>query len=143
MSATTIPATLAHFPVEISARYELDIRTGDTVRVQVKIPEKGGKFRLQAFEGIVIAHKHGREAGATITVRKISHGVGVERVFPLYSASVESFTTLKRSRVRRSKLYYIRTKVAREIRRKMRNFIALIAPSSSVREPEIETTETE
>ncbi len=126
MSATL--SAIAHFPADIQSRSELDIRTGDTIRVQVKIPEKGGKFRLQAFEGLVIARKHGREAGATITVRKVSHSVGVERVFPLYSASVESFEILKRSRVRRSKLYYIRTKVAREIRRKMRNFVAYVAP---------------
>jgi large subunit ribosomal protein L19 len=139
MSATH--SHISHFPEDIQARAQLDIRTGDTLRVQVKIPEKGGKFRLQAFEGIVIAHKHGREAGASVTVRKVSHGVGVERVFPLYSASVESFEVVKRSRVRRSKLYYIRTKVAREIRRKMRNMVAYIAPSLVSAEPASATEE--
>ena len=118
--------SLAHLPTDMQARANLDIRSGDTVRVQVKIPEKGDKFRLQAFEGLVLARKHGTEAGATMTVRKISHGVGVERVFPLYSPMVESFTVLKRSRTRRSKLYFIRTKVQREIRRKMRNFVSFV-----------------
>ena len=118
--------SLAHLPNDMQARAQLDIRSGDTVRVQVKIPEKGDKFRLQAFEGLVLARKHGTEAGATMTVRKISHGVGVERVFPLYSPMVESFTVLKRSRTRRSKLYFIRTKFQREIRRKMRNFVSFV-----------------
>lgn len=124
-------STVAHLPAELQARSTLDIRTGDTVRIQVKVPEKGKGFRLQAFEGLVIARKHGSEPGATLTVRKISHGVGVERVFPLYAATVDSFEVLKRSIVRRSKLYYIRTKVAREIRRKMRNFVSFIAATKS------------
>ncbi len=127
-------SSITHLPESVQARASLDIRVGDTVRVQVKVPEKGGNFRLQAFEGIIIARKHGREAGATITVRKISHGVGVERVFPLYSTTIESFTVVKRSVVRRSKLYYIRTKVAREIRRKMRNFVSFVADTKSKKE---------
>lgn len=115
-----------HLPESVQSRANLDIHPGDTVRIQVKVPDKGGNFRLQAFEGLVIARKHGSEAGATITVRKISHGVGVERVFPIYSPTIESFELLKRSIVRRSKLYYIRDKVAREIRRKMRNFVSFV-----------------
>jgi large subunit ribosomal protein L19 len=124
-------STVAHFPSELQSRGSLDIRVGDTIRVQVKVPEKGKGFRLQAFEGLVIARKHGSESGATITVRKISHGVGVERVFPLYAATIDSFEVIKRSIVRRSKLYYIRTKVAREIRRKMRNFVSFVAATKS------------
>ncbi len=106
-------------PVDMTARRELDIRSGDTVRVVVKIKEKG-KFRLQTFEGLVLARKHGREAGATITVRKVSSGVGVERIFPLYSPMIEKFEVVKRARVRRAKLYFIREKVAREARRQLR-----------------------
>ena len=111
-------------------RAQLDLRVGDTVRVQVKIVEKG-KTRLQSFDGLVLARKHGTEPGATFTVRKISHGIGVERVFPLYSPSIDSIEVLKRSRVRRSKLYYIRDKVARDIRRKMRNFVQFLGGKPS------------
>ena len=103
----------------IDERKALDMRSGDTVRVWSKIQEKG-KTRLQAFEGLVLARKHGTEAGATLTVRKVSNGVGVERIFPLYSPSVDSIEIIKRSKNRRSKLYYIRTKAAKEVSRKMR-----------------------
>ena len=79
---------------------------GDTVRVQVRIKE-GDKERLQAFEGIVIARKHSgvRE---TITVRKTSFGVGVERIFPLHASVIEKIDVIRRGRVRRAKLYYLR-----------------------------------
>ena len=103
----------------MAARKNLDIRPGDTVRVTLKITEKG-KTRLQAFEGLVLARKHGTEAGATFTVRKVTSGVGVERIFPLYSPSIEKVEITKRARVRRAKLYYIREKVAREVRRQLR-----------------------
>jgi len=106
-------------PVNIDHRKNLDIRTGDTVRVWSKVVEKG-KTRLQAFEGLVLARKHGSEAGATFTVRKIASGVGVERIFPLYSPSIDKIELVKRAKSRRSKLYYIREKAAKEIRRKMR-----------------------
>jgi large subunit ribosomal protein L19 len=80
---------------------------GDTVRVHVRIKESETKERLQAFEGIVIARKHGgiRE---TITVRKTSFGVGVERIFPLHATVVDHIDVIKRGRVRRAKLYYLR-----------------------------------
>lgn len=110
-------------PVDIEARKKLDFRAGDTVRVWQKIKE-GDKLRSQAFEGLVIARKHGREPGATFTVRKISEGIGVERVFPLYSPVIEKIEILKRGRVRRAKLYYIREKAARETRRKTRQTVA-------------------
>ena len=106
-------------PIDVSARKNLDIRAGDTVRVMQKIKE-GGKFRLQAFEGLVLARKHGSEAGATFTVRKVTGGVGVERIFPLYSPMIERVELIKRARVRRAKLYFIREKVAREARRQLR-----------------------
>lgn len=80
---------------------------GDTVRVHVRIKESETKERLQVFEGIVIARKHGgiRE---TITVRKTSFGVGVERIFPLHATIVDHIDVIKRGRVRRAKLYYLR-----------------------------------
>ena len=84
-----------------------DFQPGDTVRVHVRIKESETKERLQAFEGIVIARKHGgvRE---TITVRKTSFGVGVERIFPLHATIVDHIDVIKRGRVRRAKLYYLR-----------------------------------
>ena len=84
-----------------------DFQPGDTVRVHVRIKESETKERLQVFEGIVIARKHGgvRE---TITVRKTSFGVGVERIFPLHATIVDHIDVVKRGRVRRAKLYYLR-----------------------------------
>lgn len=116
--------TTIQSPVKIADRKKLDIRAGDTIRVWQKIQEKG-KTRLQAFEGLVIAVKHGKEAGATFTVRRVASGVGVEKIFPLYSPMIDSVETLKRSKVRRAKLYHIRDKAAKEIRRQMRNIRAL------------------
>jgi large subunit ribosomal protein L19 len=83
-----------------------EFEPGDTVRVHVRIKE-GDKERLQAFEGIVIARKHGgvRE---TITVRKTSFGIGVERIFPLHATIIDHIDVIKRGRVRRAKLYYLR-----------------------------------
>lgn len=103
----------------MEARKTLDLRPGDTVRVHQKIEEKG-KTRLQAFEGLVLARKHGTEAGGTFTVRRVASGVGVERIFPLYSPMIDSIEIVKRARVRRAKLYFIRDKVAREARRQLR-----------------------
>ncbi|MEX2014043.1 MAG: 50S ribosomal protein L19 [Parcubacteria group bacterium] len=107
-------------PVNIEERQNLDLRSGDTVRVWQKIVEKG-KTRLQAFEGLILAHKHGTEAGATFTVRNVSSGVGVEKIFPLYSPVIDRIEVVKRSKVRRAKLYHIREKAAKEISRQMRN----------------------
>ena len=110
-------------PVDVEARKKLDIRPGDTVRVWQKIEEDKGKFRLQAFEGLVLAKKHGREAGSTFTVRKVVDGVGVERIFPLYSPMIDEIETIRRAKVRRAKLYFIRRKAAKEIRRQMRKIM--------------------
>jgi len=106
-------------PVNIANRKKIDVRSGDTIRVWMRIKE-GEKTRLQAFEGLVLARKHGSEPGATITVRKIVGGVGVERIFPLYLPTVEKIELVRRSKSRRSKLYYIRDKAAKEVRKKMR-----------------------
>lgn len=90
-------------------------REGDTVKVNVRVVEykdlKGGKVesreRLQAYEGVVIA-RHNKGISSSFTVRKISNGVGVERVFPLHSPLLESISVVRRGRVRRAKLYYLR-----------------------------------
>jgi large subunit ribosomal protein L19 len=81
--------------------------SGDTVRVDYKVVE-GSRSRIQAFEGIVIAKKNGKGARSTVTVRKVSFGEGVERVFPLHSPLIEKITVIRRGRTRRSKLYYLR-----------------------------------
>ena len=87
---------------------------GDTVKASVKVRE-AGKERIQVFEGVCIAVKHGSIA-ETITLRKISNAVGVERTFPLHSPNVAKFEVVRRGRVRRAKLYYLRDKVGKEAR---------------------------
>ncbi len=92
---------------------------GDTVRVYVKVVE-GTRERLQAFEGIVIQKRHGglRE---TFTVRRLSYGIGVERVFPVHSPKIDRIEVIRRGKVRRAKLYYLRDRVGRAARVKERN----------------------
>jgi len=122
--------------VNIKNRKEIGIRAGDTVRVSQKIQEKG-KTRIQVFEGLVLARKHGNEPGATFTVRKVSKGVGVEKIFPLYSPMIDKIEIVRRSKVRRAKLYFIREKVAREIRKQMRNMrMVNLSTSSDIEEKE-------
>ncbi|MDB5224391.1 MAG: ribosomal protein large subunit ribosomal protein, partial [Candidatus Adlerbacteria bacterium] len=106
-------------PVDKEARANLKLRAGDTVRVWLKIVEKG-KSRRQAFEGMILAVKHGTEPGAMFTVRKVASGVGVEKIFPLYSPAIDEVEVLRRTRVRRNKLYFIRRKAARDVARAMR-----------------------
>ena len=108
-------------PVDMEARKKINFKAGDTVSVWSRIQDEKGKFRLQAFEGTVLARKHGTEIGATFTVRKIASGVGVERIFPLYSPMIDKIEITKKSRARRSKLYYIRTKAVKDVRSKMRS----------------------
>ena len=113
-------------------RAKLDLRAGYTLRVWQKIQEKG-KTRLQAFEGLIIARKHGKEAGGTFTVRRVIGGIGVEKIFPLYSPMIDKIEITKKATVRRSKLYYVREKAAKEVRRQMRNVI--------LQKPEVEEKE--
>lgn len=120
-------------PVNAEGRAALGIRPGDTVRVTQNIIElKKGRgtdkkektiknARKQVFEGLVIAVKHGAEAGASFTVRATLSGVGVEKVYPLYSPVIDSIEIVKRSKVRRAKLYFIREKAAKAMRRQLRN----------------------
>lgn len=114
---TTIKLT----PVDIASRKKLDFSTGDVVCVWNKIKEADGKTRLQAFEGMVLARKHGTEMGATFTIRKVASGVGVERVFPLFAPTIDKIELIRRSRTRRSKLYYVREKALRDVRRKLKS----------------------
>lgn len=87
------------------------VSIGDTVKVHVRIKE-GEKTRIQLFEGTVIAKKHGG-VNETFTVRRLSHGCGVERVFPIHSPSVEKVEIVRKGRVRRAKLYYLRDRVGK------------------------------
>lgn len=88
-----------------------EFSVGDTVRVDVKIKE-GERERIQAFEGTVIARKHGG-VSETFTVRRVAHGCGIERVFPIHSPNVDKVTVIRRGRVRRGKLYYLRDRVGK------------------------------
>jgi large subunit ribosomal protein L19 len=97
-----------------------DFRPGDTVRIQVRIIE-GARERLQAFEGIVIAIS-GSGVRRNITVRKVSYGVGVERIFPLHSPRIESIQVIRYGKVRRAKLFYLRQLRGRAARIKERRF---------------------
>jgi len=108
--------------VNIEERKKLVLKAGDTVRVHQKITE-GDKSRIQIFEGLLIGRKHGNEAGGTMTVRKVIDGVGVERIFPFYSPNIDKIEVVRKSKTRRSKLYNVRDKAAKEIRRKMKNII--------------------
>ena len=141
----------------MAERKDLGIRSGDTVRVWQNIVEvKTGKaankkevttknVRKQAFEGLVLAVKHGTEAGATFTVRKVSGGIGVEKIFPLYSPMIDSVEVLRRTRTRRAKLYFIRDKAARDQKRAMRRQLAVtpskkaLAEEAAMEEPVAET----
>lgn len=107
-------------PVSQEDRKNLEFKAGDTVRVWNKILEKG-KTRLQAFEGLVLCRKHGTESGATFTIRKVASGVGVERVFPLYSPNIDKIEVIRKSKTRRSKLYFIRTKAVKEVKKRLKS----------------------
>lgn len=95
------------------------LKAGDTVKVYQKIIE-GGKERIQIFEGTVIARHKDTDPSATFTVRKVSNGVGVERVFPLYSPNIAQIEVVKHNKVRRAKLYYLRTAIGKKYRLKER-----------------------
>lgn len=94
-----------------------EIKPGFIVRVHQKIKE-GNKERIQTFEGLILAKKHGRGINATITVRKISNGIGVEKVFPIHSPIIKSIEIVRKTKVRRAKLYYIRDFSAKKRRKK-------------------------
>lgn len=121
-----------------------DIRPGDTVRIYQKIketPKKGktsagreDKERIQVFEGVILARKHGKGISATITVRKVVSGIGVERIFPIHSPLIEKIEILKRAKVRRAKLYYLRKAKGKKARLKKTEFKEAIAEEKPVEE---------
>ncbi|OHA45969.1 MAG: 50S ribosomal protein L19 [Candidatus Terrybacteria bacterium RIFCSPLOWO2_01_FULL_44_24] len=113
--------TIEKFNKTHEAKKIPDVRSGDTVRV-VQMIKEGDKQRPQAFEGLVIALKHGRGINGMMTVRKISFGVGVERIFPLHAPTLERIEVLRRAKVRRAKLFFVRGKSGRKAR-KMRGDI--------------------
>jgi len=96
---------------ETLAKEVTKVEIGDTVRVHVKVKE-GSRERIQVFEGIVIAKKHGG-IEETITVRRISYGIGVEKVFPVHSPSIDHIEIVRNGKVRRAKLYYLRSRVGK------------------------------
>ena len=143
-------------PISMQDRKNLGLRAGDTVRVwqnivELKSQKQANKkeaivknVRKQAFEGLILAVKHGSEAGATFTVRKVSEGIGVEKIFPLYSPVIDSIEVLRRTRTRRAKLYFIRDKAARDQKRAMRRQLAVTPRAKALdeipaEEPVIET----
>ncbi|MEK7060514.1 MAG: 50S ribosomal protein L19 [Patescibacteria group bacterium] len=142
-------------PVNIEGRADLGLRPGDTVRVVqniVELKKRRGtdkkektikNTRKQAFEGLVLAVKHGKEAGATFTVRATLSGVGVEKTYPLYSPVIDSITIVKRSGVRRAKLYFIREKAAKAVRRQLRNARMMNVKSDETVATEAAAPETE
>ncbi len=103
-----------------------EIKSGMKVRVWQKIKE-GDKERLQAFEGVIIAAKHGRGKSGTFTVRKISSGVGVERIFPLHAPTIEKIEVLSQAKVRRAKLYYVRSRIGKKAKMKQVELAEAIA----------------
>ncbi len=121
-----------------------DIKPGDTVKVHQKIKEQdkdlpagqagGRQGRIQIFEGIVIARKHGKGISSTITVRKIVDGVGVERIFPVHSPLIDKIEIIKRGKVRRAKLYYLRTAKGKKAKLKRKDFALAIAPAETSEE---------
>lgn len=92
-----------------------DFKAGDTIRVGYKVTE-GSRSRVQNYEGVCISRKNGGGIAGSFTVRKISFGEGVERVFPLHSTNIESITVVRRGRVRRAKLYYLRARRGKSAR---------------------------
>ncbi|MBP9765643.1 MAG: 50S ribosomal protein L19 [Candidatus Pacebacteria bacterium] len=112
--------TIKFSQANIEERKALDFSSGDTVKVWNKLKDKDGKVRLQAFEGLVLARKHGKDISATFTVRKVTSGVGVEKIYPLYSSNIDRIEIMRRAKTRRSKLYYVREKALRDVRRKLK-----------------------
>lgn len=106
--------TIDRYQEKVLPPIKHDFNVGDTVRIMVRVVE-GTKEREQAFQGVVIKQKGGG-AGSTFTVRKISSGVGVERVFPVHSPNVKSIKVVRRGKVRRAKLYYLRDRIGKAAR---------------------------
>ncbi len=113
-----------------------ELKSGMKVRVWQKIKE-ADKERLQAFEGVVIAVKHGRGKTCTFTVRKISSGIGVERIFPLHALTIEKIEILSQAKVRRAKLYYLRGRIGKKAKMKQVELAEAVAPTAEPEKPKI------
>ncbi|MFA5746896.1 MAG: 50S ribosomal protein L19 [Candidatus Paceibacterota bacterium] len=119
-----------------------DIQPGCTVRVSQKVKE-GTKERIQVFEGLVLARKHGKGVNATITVRKVASGVGVEKVFPIHAVTIEKIEVTKKSKVRRAKLYYLRDAKGKRAKLKKVENIAIPATAAKQVPEQAETAKPE
>ena len=111
-----------------------EITSGDTIKVHQKVKE-GDKERIQIFEGLVIARKHGKGISATITVRKVAGGIGVERIFPIHSPSIDKIEVLRHGKTRRAKLYYLRTAKGKKAKLKKKDFAEVITEEEPAEEP--------
>jgi large subunit ribosomal protein L19 len=137
---------LIDFNLSQRAKKMPDFQSGDVVKVYRKIKE-GEKERIQIFEGLIIAIKGRQSSSPTITVRKVSEGIGVELVLPIYSKGIEKIELVKRAGVRRAKLYYLRGLTAKKSRMKYKDISAFVVTEEKLEEKEIEeskeaTTET-
>lgn len=117
-----------------------EIKAGDVVKAHLKIKE-GEKERIQIFEGLVIAVKGGQSSSRTITVRKISNGVGVEMILPLQSANVQKIELVKRAKVRRAKLYYVRGLTAKKSKMKYKDLSEFISEEPKEIKKEVKVEE--
>lgn len=115
-----------------------DVRPGDIIRVQQKIKEGGKDLpagrqgKIQVFEGLVIAKKHGKGVSSTITVRRVLQGIGVERIFPIHSPVIAKIEIVKKGKVRRSKLYYLRTAKGKRASLKREGFSQVLSEPATV-----------
>lgn len=114
------------------------IRPGYTIRVHQRIEEKG-KERIQIFEGVVIAKKHGGGISSTITVRKVASGFGVERIFPIHSPNITKIEVIKKGKVRRAKLYYLRKIQGKKAKLRKEEYVAAVMPEEKLKETKPET----
>jgi large subunit ribosomal protein L19 len=119
-----------------------DLRAGDIIKITRKITE-GAKEISQLFEGIVIAIKGKQSSSPMITVRKVSHGVGSELILPLYSPNISKITLVKRAKVRRAKLYYIREKSVKSLKMKYKDLSEFAKPEETPEDPKITEEKTE
>ena len=115
-----------------------EIRPGYTIQVHQRIEEKG-KERIQIFEGVIIAKKHGGGISGTITVRKVASGVGVERIFPIHSPNITKIEVIKKGKVRRAKLYYLRKIQGKKAKLREEEYVATVEPEEKLKETKPET----
>jgi len=133
---------LIEFNLSQRSKKNPELRAGDVVKVHRKIKE-GEKERVQVFEGIIIAINGRQSSSPTITVRKVSYGVGVELILPIYSPGIEKIELIKRAKVRRAKLYYIREKSAKSLRLKYKDLSDFTKAEEEKPEPKTEESEQE